>query len=358
MARSRRLRARLGLALVGLAAGFLVIELALRVYWWGEAPDVYYDTATPVESVRWVPHPFLPYAGRPNATFELQNVDGTFERIVTNSYGFRSHEFPEQKTPDDYFVLAFGGSTTYGFRAESNAHTWPEVLERRLAQRYPERRVRVFNLGMDMATSVFSVVNMALVGVHLNPDLVIVYHGYNDLAALGESGYRPDHSHFYRDLDPRAVELGFQTRLPTWMRASYAVKVATGSMDNVVRPNDLATLARWPTNPRPNPLQDIDSILRNYDTIRALAAGRGAETVFSTFQFRDGEIDPTYQAFNQHLRDHFTRRGYGYVDQDALIPDRDPTINVDVCHFTQKGRDLMAQNYFDHIVALGLLERR
>jgi len=348
---------QLTLPFAGIVAGFIVLELGLRVYFNDGGPGRYYDTASAVKSMRWVPHPFTPYAGRPNATFELKNDDGSREHIVNNSYGFRAHEFPAAKNPEDYFILCFGGSTTYGYRVDSNANTWPERLEALLAARYPERNVKVFNLGVDMATSVFGVVNLALVGVHLQPDLVIHYEGYNEVAALGAGNFRPDHSHFYRDLDPRDAAAAFQLRVPAWLRSSYLVQVVTGVVDRATGANDLAVAVRMPENRSAEPMRGIEATFANYDTMHALAFGRGAEALFATFQFRDGN-EPHYILYNDRMRAFFARRGYDYVDQDALIPDYDPTINVDVCHFTQKGRDMMAKNFFDHIVARRLLEDR
>jgi hypothetical protein len=77
------------LPLVGVLGAWLIAEVSLRIYWgWG--PDRHYDTASPAESGRWSAHPFLPFAGKPNALFELKNDDGSEERIETNSYGFRA----------------------------------------------------------------------------------------------------------------------------------------------------------------------------------------------------------------------------------------------------------------------------
>ena len=55
------------------------------------------------------------------------------------------------------------------------------------------RRFEVYNFGLNGALSPFSVVNLPLHGVRYDPDLVIVYHGVNDLGALGRSSLRTDY---------------------------------------------------------------------------------------------------------------------------------------------------------------------
>ncbi len=330
-----------------------LLEVGLRVYFDFGRPWRMFDTRSPVQHMRWIPHPFVPYAGRPNATFELKNDDGSTEHITTNSYGFRAHEFPTAKRPEDYFVFCFGGSTTYGFKTPTNALTWPERLEHRLQARYPERRVRVFNLGVDMASSNFSIVNLALVAAHVQPDLVIAYHGFNDLSVLNGRDYRWDHSHSYHDL---IVSRGIQSRSPEWLLQSHVWFVLSGIVDLWSRTNDLYLAARHDLPARPDEPMALADLLVNYDTLYAIARGAQAEVVFSTFQFRDAS--PPEQAHNQALRRRFEERGWPYVDQDALLPDHDPSINVDPCHFTQKGNEMMAQHFFEHIEARRLLESR
>lgn len=340
---------------LGIVLGLLIVEIGLRMKPLpGSTAEFQEDS--PVRAARWIAHPFLPYAGRPNTKFKFGNpVTGTFESIETNSYGFRSHEFPERKEPADFFVLCFGGSSTYGYAAASNRDTWPERLETKLQARFPSRNVKVFNLGLDMATTAVSAVNLALIGAHLQPDLVIVYHGFNDLSALGAKNFRPDHSHHYRDLDPEAVFTGIERSLPSWMLSSYVVAYAAGATDMILRINDLARVARLPHDPGRDPLRGIGATLQNFATMHSIAAGAGAETLFSTFQFRNGD-DANCSRLNQEMRSFFEREGFWYVDLDKLIPDHDASLQIDECHFTPKGDDLVAESFFDAIVARGLLE--
>jgi len=343
---------RLLVILVGLLLGIVAIEAGLRA---SGLPHVA-DSRMMQSSLRWIAHPFQPYARQPNARFELSN-DGIPERIVTNSYGFRAHEFPHEKRAGDFFILCFGGSTTFGYQAPSNADTWPERLEALLQERYPDRNIKVFNLGVDMATTVVSLVNLATIGVHVDPDLIIVYHGYNEVAALGGVNHRTDHAHFYRDLN--SDPFIFQAAVPGWLRSSYFLAAMSMALDKITGANDLGFAARLPRVSHPNEqLFGIESSFANYRSMHALAASCGARALFSTFQFRDGVNEPNLQRFNRLSREYFERSDFDYVDQDALIPDEDTSLQVDTCHFTQKGRDLMASNFFAHIVERGLIQPR
>jgi lysophospholipase L1-like esterase len=348
---------RLALVAGGVLAGLALVEGAVRLVHHGAPPSTQFATASASQHSRWIAHPFLPFAGRPSGRFEMYNgPERTPEIIVTNSYGFRAHEFPAEKKPNDYFILAFGGSTTYGYKTESNAVTWPEMLERTLAERYPEKNVVAFNLGVDMATSAVSVVNLALVGVHLEPDLVIAYHGYNDLASLGYANHRSDGFHFYKDIDPDALFRGFQRNTPRALLSSYAIFYATGALDHAFGMNDLTQTARREKVADPDRFKGLESTLENLKTIHALATDYGADALFSTFQFTTESSQPEYQRMNEELRRWFRANRWHWVDQAALIPDDDPTVNVDDCHFTHKGNEMLTDNFYRYIVEHGLVK--
>lgn len=313
-----------------------------------------YATNMTVVKGRFIPHPFLPYAGRPNIEKEyIENY--TFKKDVpigykNNNYGFRTHPFPRVKNPEDYFVLCFGGSTTWGCCA-SNDLTWPALLEKKLQAKYPQRNVKVFNMAIDAGVSPMSVVTYALIGVHVQPDLVVVYQGTNDLInGLGGLATRTDYSHAWRDADPTSLNpkwRGLQPALPAPLFNSAVVSVGTKLIDNVTGArNDLGMTSRKMYMRGFDPLAGIEVFLQNLKTMSYLAKGQDAEIVYSTFHW----FADDHKEFNRGLRGFFAENNYMYVDQAKLIPKNDYEVNIDIVHFTDYGRELMAQNYFDYIV--------
>jgi lysophospholipase L1-like esterase len=304
---------------------------------------------------RWSAHPFLPFTGTPNLAYDVQRDDGWAVLNIhgeNNSYGFRTTEFDFDKKPGDVVVLAFGGSTTWGAIAETNATTWPGLLEQLLVARYPDRNLRVYNFGTSTATSVYSVVSLALIGVYLRPDLVIIYPGITDHEPMASKRYRPDHSHYYKDFDPELAWRGVRRSLPAWMLRSRVVTYISAGIDEALQVNSLQFYVAHPVDAETVNLADVtDRLTDNLATFNAIATGNGARTLFSTFQY----YDPTGQPVNPALRRFYAEAGLTYVDQDALIPDLDRSINFDDCHFTRKGREMMAKNFFDYIVAHDLL---
>ena len=318
---------------------------------------------------RWVSHPYLPIVGDPDAEIvSTQSVEGVerLQVVRNNAYGFRTYAFV-RGSPDDLVVLCLGGSTTWGEFAPNNTTTWPEILESHLRSRYPNRPVRVYNLGMPTATSASSLVTMALLGHRLNPDLVIVYHGLNEAGALTRAG-RWDYSDHVRGLPD--VSLPLSARLPVGMRSSLLALWAASRWDDIVGADDvLAYLDRshswrdyaaigWRAFEGGGLDAIIDraslrTFLENLEAIEALAGLSGARALFSTFQFRDPE--PVFVAINEGLRRWAEDGQRNWVDLDAYFPDGDASVNVDGCHFTDDGRRRVAQAVLDAIEAQGLL---
>jgi lysophospholipase L1-like esterase len=180
------------LALVAIGVTALLGELALRAL--SPVPDPYQrEWATPNAVNAYIR---LEYPRRYSAVTEaepgLPGVSGR-HRFTTNNVGLRGDSLAVPKPADEYRVFAVGGSTTECFYLDDE-EALPRVIERELAsQRAGGRRIRVYNAGLSGAASDD---HLAMIGqrlVHLEPDLIVVLAGINDLRR-GIAGF--DYLHF------------------------------------------------------------------------------------------------------------------------------------------------------------------
>ena len=114
---------------------------------------------------------------RPNHT-----SGGSLQRVASNSLGLRSPEIPEAKPSGTVRIAVLGASTVFGAYAPTNSHTFPARMQELLRERLPDRSVDVINagvvgLGIQQQTLLFE----RRVS-RLQPDITIVYPGFNDFA--------------------------------------------------------------------------------------------------------------------------------------------------------------------------------
>ena len=95
-----------------------------------------------------------------------------------NKYGFRGDAVEPRKREGIFRIVVLGGSSVFGY-LKSEENTWPAALEEKLrkALAYP---VEVINAGCPGYNTWNSVRALKHKYLKWNPDLVLVYHLYND----------------------------------------------------------------------------------------------------------------------------------------------------------------------------------
>jgi len=105
----------------------------------------------------------------PNQNFETLNV---------NSNGFRGLELQENP---EYRVFVVGGSTAFGVGTTSDIYTIPGYLQQLYDKKYPDKNIEIINAGIPKAYSLTESELIKNSLIDYNPDLIIVYDGWNDI---------------------------------------------------------------------------------------------------------------------------------------------------------------------------------
>ena len=106
--------------------------------------------------------------------------EGTCFKKTYNSYGFRGNEFQQQKHEIDFRIFTVGGSTTIGVSAEDD-ETWPAYLQQIINEKITDKEIEVINFGRSEATTEFEYELIKNKISSLDPDLIIMYDGWNEL---------------------------------------------------------------------------------------------------------------------------------------------------------------------------------
>jgi hypothetical protein len=134
-------------------------------------------------------HPFL----------QGKSIPGD-DRFQINSHGFRGEEISLAKPEGTFRIFFLGGSTVFaGRQPYDKLHT--RILEKSLRAAYPDVKIEIQNAAFPWYTSQHSLINYLIKIKDFDPDLIVVWHGINDLSRSFSSNeytygsYKPDHSH-------------------------------------------------------------------------------------------------------------------------------------------------------------------
>lgn len=336
--------------------GFFRLYFNLRGYeirYWQLASPGGYEPST-------IPgHPFLPWSFNPgfkqNVTLSgpyykgADPVTGTF---TVNSFGFRGRENISQKKPGGtYRIECFGGSTTICRIGEP--YTWPERLQSLLRSHYKTENIEVLNFGISWAFSAYSLVNFELRGLDFNPDMVIVYHGINDLARLGYPDFRGDYVQSTKDLN---YPYSLLNKIPPWFFRSYVFSVSTGLIAKNafnITPGDLSKNVFVDSEKARNKLEGLGVYKRNLRNIGHICRGNGIDLVLASFAYcskTDPRAARALDIMNRVVKSVAEGGRFIFVDQKGLIPPVCGEYFVDNWHFSKEGNEEMAKNFADRII--------
>lgn len=97
--------------------------------------------------------------------------------FTTNSQGFRDTERDVPKPEGTFRILCVGGSTTQ--EGDTNATTYPALLEARLREAFPEQDIEVLDAGIPGISTPCHLLRLSDY-LMLEPDLVLLHLGVND----------------------------------------------------------------------------------------------------------------------------------------------------------------------------------
>jgi lysophospholipase L1-like esterase len=174
-------------------------EISLR--WWAPVTD-------PFASAKRTVNRYIPSQFEPNLRLTItpkHPLPGIEAHAVftTNAMGFRGDELVVPKPADEYRVFLVGGSSAECLLLD-DADALHAVLQREFQSKAPDgRTVRVYNAGKSGDRSYDHVSMIVHRIVHLEPDLLVVFAGINDLTA---AIYGSDYLHL---ADGRGVQLTY-----------------------------------------------------------------------------------------------------------------------------------------------------
>jgi lysophospholipase L1-like esterase len=268
--------------------------------------------------------------------------------VFINSNGFRGKEIPAEKG-NAYRIVVIGESTTFGMTFKKTDKPWPDLLEQMIHDRLKTRRpVQVINAGVPAYTILDNLARLPWQVLPVKPDMIISYHGANGFYFIDPNLVRP----------MARVPVTYQDR-PLMLAGDFEYKFKLFLVRKKQRPNVVFN-ARSLANPMESEYADA------YRRLIRFAATNGIRLMLANYSMSVNESSPPavldfYQGAElDSIRGHIKANklhsqiveqlaaenpGVGFIDTHPHL-DGEYKKFIDALHFTQEGREQMAENMF------------
>ena len=340
----------------------VVFRLGYRLY--AGSPFIPFPRL-PFENLYVEPHPYIPFIYKRNfttgkggpATYPLHKGRFFFGQYTTNNLRFAngpggSRDVTVPKPEGLFRINCIGASTTGNYiELEGQAFSYPMELEEILKSTLAVP-IEVNNCAQGGYNSADMLVRFALQVIDTQPDVLVIYHAYNDIRAYLTPDLDSDYSHSRRNLGENYWKFAIAARIPTipvkflnflvnqWLpidiRYSLLDQVSKGQIDTAVDPSP-----------------GLRVYERNLQHIINLCRCNGIQVVLSTychFLYDAIKDEPLHQLYgrivkqeNEAMRRLADKNKLALVDNAELVPHEERYF-VDSVHFTPEGMRLVASN--------------
>ena len=371
-------------SLGSLVIALIIAEVILTLFL--PFPDPYYPHKIRPTERDYVPSAFAPYDTFQLAVEpDLPGVTGT-SVFSTNNLGFRGRPVEVEKPANEFRIFLVGGSALECFYLD-DSEVISQRLEERLAGRVPAAlTVRVYNTAKSGDRTYDHVAMVAHRIAHLEPDLIIVLAGINDLrGAMNGIDYllfrpRKERWSFVQLLRLAATEFQLPRRVYAVLRRSRERE----RLEEITLTSDIkGDVALRRSRPMTDqvPAENLSAYVKNLTTLIATTRAAGAEPVLLTQPttwnsrvdpraeewhwmtlvggtvYREDLLDAAMGRYNDALTAVARRHGAATFDLAAALP-KSLEFFYDDVHFNVRGADTTAALLAEFLVDQGLMHPR
>lgn len=311
------------------------------------------------------PHPYIPFVNKRHfttekggsATYPLHRGRFNFGQYTTNSLGFvngvkgnRDIVIPK---PEGLLRINCIGASTTGNYIEFNGQvfSYPMELENILKSSMA-LPIEVNNCGQGGYNSADIMVRFALQVVDTQPDVVVIYHAYNDIRAYLTPGFESDYSHARRNLGENYWKFALAAKIP-YIPVKFLNFLVNQWLPGNIRNSLLDQVTKGSFNPDLDPSSGLSAYQRNLQHIIDISRNNGIQVILSTYchflheAIKDDPLHLLYRRIvneeNKIMRHLADKNELKLVDNAVLVP-HDERYFVDSIHFTPEGMQLIASN--------------
>jgi lysophospholipase L1-like esterase len=329
----------------------------------------------PFKEIYVEPHPYISFICKRNfrteksgpATYPLHKGKYFFGEYTTNNLRFnngpkgnRNIDIP--KPAGLLRINCIGASTTGNYIVfNGKSFSYPMELEVILKSSMAIP-VEVNNCGQGGYNSADIMVRFALQVIDTQPDIVVIYHAYNDIRAYLTSDFESDYSHARRNLGENYWKFAFMAKIP-YIPLKFLNYLVNQWLPGDVRNSLVDQVTKGVFSPYLDPSMGLKAYQRNLQHIIDICRSNDIQVVLSTYchYLHDAiKDDPLHQLYSQLIKQEneivrglAVKNNLRIVDNALMVPSEDKYF-VDSIHFTPEGMRLIAANIAEVLKKLPL----
>ena len=360
-------------SLLGTILYLLLCDAVFRLLYRAFSGGPYYlKKKIPFDKIYMEPHPYIPYVYKKNflcqkagpSTYPLnQNKGYVLGELSTNNLrhinginGARDVIIPKPKGL--FRINCLGASTTGNYIFESEkAFSYPLELEKILQNHFQSKEIEVNNCGHGGYTTAEVLIKFLLNSIDSKPDMIVLYHAYNDLRPSLMPSFQSDYFHAKKNLGevlhifrwgswfpniPLALpNYIFNLYLPQNVRYGILSAIEKGSVD------------------LESEFHGLETYWRNIENLIHVCKGNGIKIVLSTYchflypAIKDDKLHLKYRQGvlmeNEAMRNLSIKHELPLVDNFNLVPYEEKYF-LDSVHFSPEGMHEIAKNISKPII--------
>ena len=310
-------------------------------------------------------HPYIPYVMKSNhksevsaqADYPLHKGKFNFVELTTNNMGFfdgtkGNRDIIVPKPKNIKRVICMGASTTGNYiEANGKVFSYPLELEK-ILQAKNSNKIEVNNCGQGGYNSADILVRYALQIIDFQPDIIVLYHAYNDITPYLTKNFKSDYSHARSNLAMNYWKFYLASKIP-----SFSIKfvnfLINKWMPSSVRDHLLAQVTTGTFDEDLDFTIGLKTYKRNIQHIIDLSKKNKIEVILSTYchfihdKIKEEKINLLYDKIvkeeNKVMIDLAQANKLKLVDNYSLVPQNEKYF-VDSVHFSPEGMKLVAKN--------------
>ena len=326
----------------------------------------------PFNQIAVEPHPNLPFIHKTKFHSEKKKSDFINFPLHTKTYrgpilptnnlgyvngndGNRDVLMPKPK--DVFRINCLGASTTqYYLSYKDHIYSYPLELEKILKEKN-NLNLEVNNCGTGGYTSSDLLVRFLLQIIDTSPDVLVIYHGYNDISSYLTSDFKSDYSHSRKNLGETYFKYYLGSLMP-YIPINFINCLQNKWFSQNSRYSLVDSISKGQFKIDNKIEEGLRSYERNIQHIITVCKSYNIEVILSTYCFflhekaKDVEIHKVYENIinkeNLVIKKLAAKNNLKLVDAYNLIPKNNNNF-VDTVHFTHNGMKLLAKHISEQI---------